>query len=164
MFKGTTTGVCAFWNTSTPMKLTLAISPSKLHAFDTMGNAIPITGTTTSTIQVAAQRPTYLQCNVGDYSALDTAVSGATVANVCAVNVATAAVVGGIRVTLTGASPTAADGIVDLIPAASPTPKGWPAAQWFQGLGLGQSQSFTFVLPAKAAVSQVRVRAGTEGW
>ena len=26
MFKGTTTGVCAFWNTSTPMQLTLAIS------------------------------------------------------------------------------------------------------------------------------------------
>ncbi len=160
MFKGTTTGVCAFWNTSTPMQLTLAISPSKLQAFDTMGNAIPITGTTTSTIQVAAQRPTYLQCNVGDYTAMDTAVSGATVTNVCTVNIAASPMAGGVRVTLTGASPTPVDGIVDLIAAASPTPKGWPAAQWFQGLTLGQSQSFTFMLPANAAASQVRVRCG----
>jgi hypothetical protein len=160
MFIGANTGVCAFWNTSSAMKLTLAIAPSKLQAFDTMGNAIPITGTTNATIQVAAQRPTYLQCNIADYSALDTAMSGATATNTCAVNIAAAPVVGGIQVTLTGASSTPADGIVDLIPAASTTPKGWPPAQWFQGLALGQSTTLRFSLPNKAGVSQVRVRCG----
>ena len=125
-----------------------------------MGNPIPITGTTTSTIQVAAERPTFLQCNIADYSALDTAVSRATVATVCTVNIATTPIVGGVQVTLTGASPTPVDGIVDLFAAASTTPKGWPAAQHFQGLALGQSQSFTFVVPAKAAIGQVRVRCG----
>jgi hypothetical protein len=160
MFKGTTTGVIAFWNTSTPMNLTLAISPSKLQAFDTMGNAIPITGATTSTIQVAMQRPTYLQCAIADYSALNTALSTAQVANVPMVNVATTPVVGGVRVTLTGASPTPVDGIVDLIAAAGTTPKGWPTAQWFSGLAMGQSQSLTFVVPAKAGIGQVRVRCG----
>jgi hypothetical protein len=160
MFQGTTTGVCAFWNTITPMQFTLAISPSKLQAFDTMGNAIPITGATTSTIQVAAERPTFLQCAIADYSALDTAVSGAQVANVSTVNIAMTPIVGAVRVTLTGASPLPVDGIVDLIAAASATPKGWPAAQHFQSLGLGQSQSFTFVVPAKAGIGQVRVRCG----
>jgi hypothetical protein len=160
MFQGPSTGVCAFWNLVTPMQLTLAISPSKVQAFDTMGNQIPITGATTSTIQVAAQRATYLQCAATDYTALDTALSTAQVTNVPAVNIASTPVVGGVQVTLTGASPTPVDGILDLIPAASTAPKGWPAAQWFQGLGLGQSRSFTFVVPAKAAVSQVRARCG----
>ena len=63
---------------SSPMQLTLALIPSKLQAFDTMGNAIPITGTTTSTIQVAAERPTFFQCNIADYAAFDTAMSEAT--------------------------------------------------------------------------------------
>jgi hypothetical protein len=160
MFQGTSTGVCAFWNPYTPIQLTLPISPSKVQAFDTMGNAIPITGTTTSTIQVAAERPTFLQCNVADYAALDTAMSTAQVTNVCAVNIATRPIVGGIQVTLTGALPTPVDGILELLPAASPTPKGWPAAQWFSGLASGQSQSFTFVVPAKATASQIRVRCG----
>jgi len=43
---------------------------------------------------------------------------------------------------------------VDLIPAATPAPKGWPAAQTFQGLAWGRAQSFTFATAAKAAVSQ----------
>jgi hypothetical protein len=160
MFQGTSTGVCVFWNTVTPMQLTLAINPSKLQAFDTMGNAIPIVGTTTSTIQVAMERPTYLQCNIADYGALDAAMSTAQAVNVPTVNIAMAPTVGGVRVTLTGASPVPVDGIIDLIAAASPTPKAWPAAQWFQGLAMGQSQSFTFVVPAKAGISQVRVRCG----
>ena len=160
LFQGSSTGVCVFWNKVTPMQLTLAISPSKVQAFDTMGNAIPITGTTTSTVQVGSERPTFLQCAIADYSALDTAVSGATVANVCTVSVAMTPIVGAVQVTLTGASPTPVDGIVDLIAAASSTPKGWPAAQHFQSLGLGQSQSFTFAVPAKEGISQVRVRCG----
>lgn len=69
LFQGPNTGVCVFWNRVVPMQLTLPMDPTTVQAFDTMGNAIPITGTTTSTIQVAAQRPTYLQCNVGDYGA-----------------------------------------------------------------------------------------------
>jgi len=85
MFKGTTTGVCAFWNRAAAMQLTLAINPSKLQAFDTMGNQISIAGTTTSTIQVGLQRPTFLQCAIADYSAMDTAMSTATVTNVPAV-------------------------------------------------------------------------------
>ena len=68
--------------------------------------------------------------------------------------------VGGVQVTLTGASATPVDGIVDLIPAAATTPAGWPAAQHFQGLALGQSQTFRFTVPAKAAVGQVRVQCG----
>jgi hypothetical protein len=160
LFQGPSTGVCVFWNRVTPMQLILAINPSKLQAFDTMGNAIPITGATTSTVQVGVERPTFLQCNLADYSAMDTAVSGATVSAVCTVNVATTPIVGGVRVTLTGASPTPVDGIVDLIAAAGTTPKGWPAAQHFQGLALGQSQSYTFAVPAKAGISQVRVRCG----
>jgi hypothetical protein len=160
MFQGPSTGVCAYWNIAMPTQLTLAISPSKVQAFDMMGNLLPITGATTSTVQVPAERVTYLQCAAADYSALATAVSTAQVTSASMVNVATTPVVGGVQVTLTGASPNPVDGIVDLIAAATPTPKGWPAAQSFSGLALGQSQSFTFVLPAKAAVSQVRLRCG----
>jgi hypothetical protein len=160
LFQGTDTGVCVFWNTVTPIQLTLSMDPSKLRAFDTMGNAIPVVGTTTSTVQVAAERPTFLQCDIADYSALDTALSGAQSTNVCTVNIATTPLPGGVQVTLTGASSTPVDGTVELLPAASTAPKGWPLLQHFQSLAQGQSQSFTFVLPAKAAVGQVRIRTG----
>ena len=125
-----------------------------------MGNAIPITGTSTSTVQVAAERPTFLQCSNANYSTLNTALSKATVTPVPTVNIVMTSTAGGVVVTLTGASPTAVDGIIDLLPAASTTPKGWPPAQHFQELAQGQSQSFTFVVPAEATVGQVRLRCG----
>jgi hypothetical protein len=68
--------------------------------------------------------------------------------------------VGGVQVTLTGASSSPVDGVLDLIPAASTTPTGWPAAQRFQSLASGQSQEFGFTLPNGAAVGQVRVVCG----
>ncbi len=71
LFQGPNTGVCVFWNRVVPMQLTLPMDPTTVQAFDTMGNAIPITGTNTSTIQVAAERPTFLQCSSANYNALE---------------------------------------------------------------------------------------------
>ena len=52
MFKGTnvqsaSVGVCAIWNNSSAMSVSLAFGASKLQAFDTMGNAIAVTGNST---------------------------------------------------------------------------------------------------------------------
>jgi hypothetical protein len=160
LFQGPNTGVCVFWNRTMPIQLTVPMDPAMLKASDTMGNAVPITGTTTSTIQVAAERPTFLQCSSANYGTLNTALSKATVTPVPTVNITTASTAGSVVVTLTGASPTAVDGIVDLLPAANTTPEGWPPAQHFQGLAQGQSQSLTFVPPANAAAGQVRLRTG----
>ena len=46
MFKGTSNGVCVMWNTDSAASVTLAIPASEISAFDTMGNAIPVTGST----------------------------------------------------------------------------------------------------------------------
>jgi hypothetical protein len=160
LYKGPDTGVCVIWNTAMAVNLSLPIDSSKVKAFDTMGNAIPIVGTTTATIPIPTERPAFIQCAVGDYSLLDSAISGMQITATSPVVITASPVVGGVQVTLTGASPTPVDGILDLIPAATTTPKGWPAAQHFDSLASGQSKSFRFTLPAKAAVSQMRVRAG----
>jgi hypothetical protein len=160
LYKGSNTGVCVVWNTTMAVNLSLAISSNKVQAFDTMGNAIPVGGTTTATIQIPRERPAFVQCAVDDYSLLDSAISGMQITATSPVAITASPVVGGVQVTLTGASPTPVDGIVDLIPAVTTTPKGWPVAQHFDSLASGKSKSFRFTLPAKAAVSQVRVRAG----
>ena len=140
--------------------MTLAIAPSKISAFDTMGNAIPVTGSTSATIQFQIQRPTFVQCAVADYSTLDAAVSGMTITALSPVTITASPVVGGIQVTLTGASLVSTDGIVSLVPAAARTPTGWPAPQHFQGLANGQSITLRFSLPDKAGVKQISLVCG----
>ena len=164
MFKGTSQATCVIWNPCSGMTVTLGIVPSKIQAFDTMGNPLTVgsaNGGASSTIQIAFQRPAYIQCNVADYSTLDSALTGMQVASLSPVSVTATPVVGGIQVTLTGTSRTAADGIVSLVPVASKTPTGWPAAQHFQSLALGQSITMRFSVPNKSGVKSVQVIAGT---
>ncbi len=160
LFKGTN-AACVIWNTSSAMSVVLnGLPAAKVQAFDTMGNPLTVTGTSNATVQLAQERPAYLQVALADYNLLDSALAAMQVTAVSAVTIKASPVTGGVQVTLTGASSSPADGVVDLIPAAATTPVGWPAAQRFQGLALGQSQTFRFTLPNKAAVSQVRVRCG----
>ena len=166
MFEGTSQATCVVWNTVSAMTLTLAIAPGKIQAFDTMGNALTVgsaNGGASSTIQIAAERPAYLQCNVADYSTLDSAVGGMQVATLAPISVTASPVVGGVQVTVTGtgSTETPADGVVSLVPAASKTPAGWPAAQRFQSLALGQSITLRFSVPNKAGVKSVQVSAGS---
>ncbi len=163
LFKGTSAATCVVWNTCSGMTLTLAIAPGKIQAYDTMGNSLPVgstNGGAASTVKIAVERPAFIQCAVGDYNTLDTALTGMQVTGLSPVSVVATPVVGGVQVTLTGVSQAAVDGIVSLIPAATPTPAGWPAAQHFQSLALGKSVSFRFALPSKAAVKSVQVVAG----
>ena len=160
LFQGPSNGVCVVWNTAAGMSLTLPIAASKLQAFDTMGNPVSVAGTTTATVQIPAERPTYLRCAAADYTLLDTALGTMQVTSLSPVAILATAVVGGVQVTLTGQTSTPVDGIVDLISSAATPPAGWPAAQRFQSLALGKSQTFRFTIPNKAAVSQVRVRCG----
>ncbi len=148
------------WNTVSGMSVTLPIAANLLQAFDTMGNATAVSGTTTATIQMAAQRPTYLQCASSNYSQLKTAVSTMTVTATSPVTVTASPVAGGVQVTVTGTSSVAVDGIVSLVSAKQPAPAGWPAAQRFQGLASGQSVTLRFTLPPNSTVSQIQVTAG----
>ena len=166
MFKGTnvqsaSVGVCAIWNNSSAMSVSLAFGASKLQAFDTMGNAIAVTGNSTSaTIPIPVQRPTFLQCAGPDYTAFDAAISGMAITAISPVTITTKPVVGGVQVTVTGALAVPADGIVSLVPAAARTPVGWPSPQHFQGLAMGTSITLRFSLPNKAGVKQVQVVCG----
>ena len=75
LFKGNN-AVCVIWNTASAMSLTLkGLPPAKVQAFDTMGNSISVGGTTDATVQIAAERPAYLVCALGDYSLLDSALA-----------------------------------------------------------------------------------------
>ena len=162
-FKGTSAATCVIWNTGSGMTLTLAIAPTKIQAFDTMGNSIPVgsaNGGASSTVQIAVERPAYIQCAVGDYSTLDSALTGMQVATLAPVSVVATQVVGGVQVTVTSTSQASVDGIVSLIPVASKTPSGWPAAQRFQGLALGQTATFRFTVPNRSGVKSVQVVAG----
>ena len=161
VFKGANTGACAIWNTVSGMTVTLSMDASKVQAFDTMGNAIPVTGGSTSaTIQIPLQRPTFLQCAIADYSTFDAALLTMRITAVSPVTITASPVVGGIQVILTGASSAPVDGIVSLVPAASRTPSGWPSPQRFQGLALGQSVTLRFSLPNKAGVEQISLVCG----
>jgi len=158
LFKGTN-GVCFVWNIKSSLKLTLPISASKLQAFDTMGNPIPVSGTTAATVSIPAERPAFLQCALADYNLLDAAVTGMTVTDT-GLLVTVARTTGGVTVTITGQTDNPQDGIVDLIPQAASNPPGWPAAERFHSLGKGQSKTFRFTVPNRAAVKEVRVRLG----
>jgi hypothetical protein len=163
MFMGTSTATCVIWNSVSAMTLTLAIAPSKLQVFDTMGNAVTVgsaNGGASSTIQLAAEYPAYIQCAIGDYSTLDSALSGMQVTSLSPISVAATPVVGGVQVTITGVSPAPVDGIVSLLPTASKTPNGWPPAQRFQGLALGQSTTLRFTVPNRAGIASVQVLVG----
>lgn len=160
LFKGTT-AACVVWNTATALSLSLPIDASKLQAFDTMGNSISVSGSLTkAAVQIPVRRPVYLKCALGDYDLLNSALAGMQAMNVYPVTVTARRATGGIQVTLTGTSSSLVDGIVDLIPAAARTPMGWPAAQHFQSLALGQSTTLTFVVPKTTPVKAVHVSVG----
>jgi hypothetical protein len=149
------------WNMNAPARVSLSMRPDAVQAFDMMGNALLVVAEKDSAvIQIPAERPAFLRCGAGDSALLKKAVAGMQVKDLDPVVITASPVVGGVQVTLTGASSSPVDGVLDLIPAASKTPTGWPTAQRFQSLTLGKSQTFRFTLPNTAAVSQVRVVCG----
>ena len=117
----------------------------------------------TATFQMPAFRPTYVQVAAADYNALNTALGNMQIAGANPVTITASPVVGGVQVTLTGISAAPIDGILSLIAAATPQPAGWPAAQRVGGIAIGQSQTYRFTLPAKAAVKSVQLQFGDEG-
>jgi hypothetical protein len=160
LFEGTAP-VGVVWNLNTSARVSLAMPPDAVQAFDMMGNALPVVAEKdTAVIQVPAERPVFLRCDAEHSALLKRAVAGMQVKDMDPVVIKAGPVAGGVQVTLTGASPSPVDGVLDLIPAGSKTPTDWPAAQHFQSLASGQSQEFRFTLPSGAAVSQVRVVCG----
>jgi hypothetical protein len=156
-----TAPVGVVWNMNAPARVSLSMRPDAVQAFDMMGNALLVVAEKDSAvIQIPAERPAFLRCGAGDSALLKKAVAGMQVKDLDPVVITASPVVGGVQVTLTGASSSPVDGVLDLIPAASKTPTGWPTAQRFQSLTLGKSQTFRFTLPNTAAVSQVRVVCG----
>ena len=160
LFKGAN-AVSVVWNTATAVSLSLPITASKLQAFDTMGNAIPVVDkTTAAAVQIPANRPVYLECALADYDLLDSALAGMQGTNLYPVTVAARAVTGGVQVTVTGGAYSLIDGIVDLVPSAPQKPVGWPAAQHFQSLASGQNAILTFVVPKTTPVKTIHVTVG----
>ncbi len=153
--------VCVAWNMSLPTRLSLPLPAGSLQAFDLMGNTLPMSAEKGRlTVLIPAERPVYLCGAAADYAALEKALAEARVADVDAVLVKVSPAAGGMRVTVTGASPVAQDGVVEMAPPAGSRPAGWPVPQHFSSLASGEARSFTFALPAGAGESRVRVRVG----
>ena len=135
------------------------MSSSLLSAYDMNGNAMTITGSSTSTISLPGQRPVYIRCAAANYSSLNSAVSGMTIVNT---GVGISAILGTTTtVTVTNQSRNQVDGIVSLIVAVPPPPGDWPAAQKFESLLPGRSRTFTFIVNEGAsAIGQVQVQIG----
>jgi len=160
LFKGAS-AVCVIWNIKAPIRLSLPLPSDKVQAFDTMGNAVQVVAEKDrAVVEFPVDRPIYLRCAGGDYTLLENALAGAEVAYVDQVVVTASASSRGIEVKVTGRSRRAQDGVVDLITAGEQKPAGWPAAQHFQSLAFGESRSFSFAIPTKGAVREVRVRVG----
>jgi hypothetical protein len=153
--------VCVAWNINAPMLLSLPLPSDKVKAFDTMGNAVQVVSEKDrAVVEFPVDRPIYLQCPGDDYTLLEKALEDAEVEYVDPVVVTSNASSRGIEVKVTSRSRTAHDGVVDLVSAEEKKPAGWPMAQHFQSLGSGESKSFTFAMPDKTAVREVRVRVG----
>jgi hypothetical protein len=160
VFEGTVP-VGVVWNLNAPARVSLAMRPDAVQAFDMMGNALPVVAEKDSAvIQIPAERPAFLKCRAEDSALLMKAVAGMQVKDLDPVVMTARPIAGGVQVTLTGAASSPVDGALDLIPAAGKTPTGWPAAQHFQSLESGKSQEFQFTLPNGAAVGQLRVVCG----
>jgi len=160
LFEGTAP-VGVVWNLNAPARVSLAMRPDAVQAFDMMGNALPVVGEKDSAvIQISAERPAFFKCRAEDAALLKKAVAGMQVKGLDPVVIKVTPVAGGVQVTLTGASPSPVDGVLDLIAAGSKEPTGWPAPQRFQSLASGKSQEFRFTLPDGAALGQVRVVCG----
>jgi hypothetical protein len=160
LFEGTApTGVV--WNLNLPARVSLPIRPDAVQAFDMMGNAVPVVAEQDSAvIQIPADRPAFLRCSAADAALFRRAVAGMQVKSQDPVVIAARAIAGGVQVTVTGASPSPMDGVLELVPAANNAPTGWPPAQHFQSLESGKSQEFQLMLPAGSAAGQVRVVCG----
>jgi len=149
------------WNLNGPARVSLPVRADAVQAFDMMGNALPVVAEKDSAvIQIAADRPAFLRCAAGDAALLRKAVAGMQVKDLDPVVITARPIAGGVQVTLTGASSSPVDGVLDLIAAASTAPTGWPAPQRFESLASGKSQEFRFTLPNGAAAGQVRVICG----
>ena len=160
LYRGTS-AVCVVWNINAPMRLSLALPSDKVKAFDTMGNPVQVVaGNDRTVVEFPMDRPVYLQCAGGDYALLENAVAHAEVAYLDPVAVISSASGRDIEVKVTSRSRTPQDGIVDLVSVEGKTPAGWPTAQHFQSLGPGESRSFTFAMPNRNDVREVRVRVG----
>jgi len=160
LFQGSS-AVCVLWNIDTAVSLSLPIDAAKLQAFDTMGNPIAVTGSSTqASVAIPVRRPVFLRCAAADYSLLDAALAGMRAASVYPVSVSARSVAGNVLVTLTGTSTAPVDGIVELIPAATAVPPDWPPLQHFHSLQMGRTTTLTFVVPKKKSVKAVRVGVG----
>ena len=159
MFNNATYGVAVVWCKFGPQTITLSMSSSLLSAYDMNGNAITITGSSTSTISLPGQRPVYIRCAAANYSSLNTAVSGMTRTNTGAGVSATLGTT--TSVTVTNQSRNQIDGVVTVVSVQQPAPGDWPAAQKFDSLLPGRSRTFTFtVVEGGSAISQVQVQIG----
>jgi len=153
--------VCVAWNINAPMRLSLPLPSDKVKAFDTMGNPVQVVAEKDrAVVEFPVDRPIYLRCAGGDYPLLEKAVADAEVAYPDPVIVTANASSRGIEVKVTSRSRTAQDGVVDLVSVEGKTPAGWPPAQHFESLGPGESKSFSFAMPDKSGVREVRVRVG----
>ncbi len=160
LFKGAS-AVCVIWNINAPMRLSLPLSSDKVQAFDTMGNAVQVAAEKDrAAVEFSVDRPIYLRCAGDDYALLEKALASAEVAYLDPVVVTASSSGRSIEVKVTGRSPRAPDGVVDLIAAGEQKPADWPAAQHFYSLALGESKTFNFAIPATGAVREVRVRVG----
>jgi hypothetical protein len=149
------------WNLNAPAHVSLPMPATAVHAFDMMGNPMPVLAENGgAVVQCAAARPVFLQCATTDAALLEKALAAMQVKDMDPVLIEAGPVAGGVQVTVTGASPTSVDGALALIPAPGSMAANWPAAQHFQSLEMGQSRTFTFALPGGAAASQVKVVCG----
>jgi hypothetical protein len=140
--------VCVVWNMNAPTRLSLPIRPDGIKAFDLMGNPVPVEATADSlTVQIPAERPTYLAGGT-DVAAWEKALAAVQVADLAPLAVEARHAGGKLAVTVTNQSPTAQDGIVEVVPAAG-------AAQHFHSLAPGESRVLTF-----AQNGEIRVRVG----
>jgi hypothetical protein len=162
LYKGAS-AVCVVWNINAPIRLSLPLPSDKVKAFDTMGNPVQVVaGKDRAVVELPLDRPTYLRCAGDDYPLLEKAVAEAEVAYLDPVIITANASGRGIEVKLTGRLSRMQDGVVDLVSVEEKTPAGWPAAQHFDSLGLGESKSFSFAVTDKSAVREVRVRVGDQ--
>ena len=125
-----------------------------------MGNAVKLESPQSGqTLQIPAERPTYLRVTSGDVALLEKALAGMQTTDLAPVEVVVrpSGRGGNVAVTVTGRSRTAQDGVVEIVPTAGSV----PAAQHFQSLANGESRTLKFTMPdSLSSARDVRVRVG----
>jgi hypothetical protein len=141
--------VCVVWNLNSPTRLKLPILPDGIKAFDLMGNPVAVEAAADRlTVQIPAERPTYLCGGSADLAAWEKALAAAQVADLAPVALEARQANGKLAVTVTNQSRTAQDGVVEIVLAAG-------VAQHFHSLAPGESRVLTF-----SQSGEIRIRVG----